>query len=83
MALSFARALTNRAEVVGEINGWLNTRDEPPVATDSRGVGRLGARYTIGTWRADGALLFGVTARDPGFGIAAGATYVFDAFHVP
>lgn len=80
---SFARALTNRAEVVGEINGWLNTRDEPPVATDSRSVGRLGARYTIGTWRADGALLFGFTARDPGFGIAAGATYVFDAFHVP
>jgi hypothetical protein len=81
--LSFARALTNRAEVVGEINGWLNTRDEPPIATDSRSVVRLGARYTIGTWRADAAVLFGVTARDPGFGIAAGATYVFDAFRVP
>jgi len=81
--LSFARALTNRAEVVGEINGWLNAREEPPIATDSRGVVRLGARYTIGTWRADGAVLFGVTASDPGFGIAAGATYVFDAFRVP
>jgi hypothetical protein len=81
--LSFARALTTRAEVVGEINGWLNSRNDPPIATDSRGVVRLGARYTIGTWRADGAVLFGVTAREPGFGIAAGATYVFDAFHVP
>ena len=81
--LSFARALTNRAEVVGEINGWLNSRNEPPIATDSRGVVRLGARYTIGTWRADGAVLFGVTQRDPGFGIAAGATYVFNAFRVP
>jgi hypothetical protein len=81
--LSFARALTNRAEVVGEINGWLNSRNDPPIATDSRGVVRLGARYTIGTWRADGAVLFGVTARDPGFGIVAGATYVFDAFRVP
>jgi hypothetical protein len=81
--LSFARALTSRAEVVGEINGWFNTRNEPPIASDSRGVGRLGARYTIGSWRADGAVLFGVTARDPGFGIAAGATYVFDAFRVP
>jgi hypothetical protein len=81
--LSFARALTNRAEVVGEINGWLNSREDPPIATDSRGVVRLGARYTIGTWRADGAVLFGITARDPGFGIAAGATFVFDAFHVP
>lgn len=81
--LSFARALTNRAEVVGEVNGWLNSRNDPPIATDSRGVVRLGARYTIGTWRADGAVLFGITARDPGFGIAAGATYVFDAFRVP
>ena len=81
--VSFARALTNRAEVVVEINGWLNAREEPPIATDSRGIVRLGTRYTIGSWRADGAVLFGVTERDPGFGIAAGATYVFDAFRVP
>jgi hypothetical protein len=81
--LSFARALTTRAEVVGEINGWLNFRDEPPVATDSRGIGRVGARYTISSWRADGAVLFGVTERDPGFGFTFGATYVFDAFRVP
>jgi hypothetical protein len=81
--LSLARALTNRAEVVGEINGWLNGREEPPVATDSRGIVRVGTRYTISSWRADAAILFGVTERDPGFGFAAGATYVFDAFRVP
>src|SRR3954464_14405328 len=46
--VSFARALTNQAEVVGEINGRLNTRSgEPPPGTDSRGIVRLGARYTI------------------------------------
>jgi hypothetical protein len=82
--VSFARALTEQAEVVGEINGWINTRNGvPPAGTDSRGIVRLGARYTIGAWRADGAILFGVTARDPGFGFAAGATYVFKAFNVP
>ena len=48
-----------------------------------RGIGRVGARYTISSWRADGAVLFGVTERDPGFGFTFGATYVFDAFRVP
>jgi len=82
--LSFARALTDQAEVVGEINGWINTRNGvPPAGTDSRGIVRLGGRYTIGAWRADAAILFGVTPRDPGFGFAAGATYVFKAFNVP
>ena len=82
--LSFARALTEQAEVVGEINGWINTRNGvPPAGTGSRGIVRLGGRYTIGSWRADAAILFGVTARDPNFGFAGGATYVFKAFNVP
>ncbi len=82
--LSFARALTSAAEVVGEINGRASTRgDEAPPGTDSRSSIRFGARYTIGTWRADTALTFGVTSRDPGVGVSAGFTYVFDAFTVP
>ena len=82
--LSFARALTNRAEVVGEINGWFNTRNGiPPAGTDSRGVIRVGGRYTVGSWRADAAVLVGVTSRDPNIGVAAGFTYVFNAFAVP
>lgn len=82
--LSFARALTPQAEVVGEINGRLDTRNgEPPPGTESRGIARFGARYTIGSWRADAALLFGVTADDPSIGFGAGFTYVFDAFKVP
>jgi hypothetical protein len=82
--LSFARALTQAAGVVGEVNGHLDTREgEPPPGTASRGVVRLGARYTIGSWRADAAVLFGVTARDPSIGIAGGFTYVFNAFSVP
>jgi hypothetical protein len=82
--LSFARAVTQAAEVVGEINGRLDTRaGDPPPGTESRSTVRFGARYTIGGWRADAALLFGVTSNDPGFGIAGGFTYVFNAFQVP
>jgi hypothetical protein len=82
--VSFARALTDAAEVVGELNGRLDTRaGDPPPGTESRGIGRFGARYTIGGWRADAALLFGVTSRDPGIGFGAGATFVFDAFQIP
>ena len=81
---SFARALTSSAEAVAEVNGHVDTRDgPPPPGTESRSVVRLGARYTIGDWRADGAVLFGLTDSDPGFGFAAGFTYVFNAFTIP
>jgi Putative MetA-pathway of phenol degradation len=81
---SLARALTQGAEVVGEINGRISTRSgEPPPGTESRGIARLGARYTVSTWRGDVGVLFGVTSRDPSIGFAAGFTWVFDAFQVP
>jgi hypothetical protein len=82
--LSFARALTNAAEVVGEVNGRINSRNgQPPPGTESRGVLRAGARYTAGLWRVDGAVLVGITDVDAGVGVTAGFTYVFDAFRVP
>jgi hypothetical protein len=82
--LSFARALTNAAEVVGEVNGRINSRNgQPPPGTESRGVLRVGVRYTVGSWRADGAALVGLTNIDAGVGVTAGFTYVFDAFRVP
>jgi hypothetical protein len=46
-------------------------------------MARFGGRYTIGSWRADAALLFGVTSRDPSVGVAIGFTYVFSAFTIP
>jgi hypothetical protein len=82
--ISFARAVSQAGEVVGEVNGRLNMRDTaPPPGTDSQSVVRFGARYTIGTLRADAALLFGLTSQDPSFGLAAGFTYVFNAFQIP
>jgi hypothetical protein len=81
---SMARALTQAAEVVGEINGHINTAEgAPPPGTGSRGQVRLGARYTVGGWRGDVAVLLGVASRDPSVGFAAGFTYVFDAFTIP
>ena len=82
--MSFARAITQRGEVVGEINGRKDTRDgDPPPGTESHSMLRFGLRYTVGTWRADAGLLFGVTSNDPSVGATAGFTYVFDAFQVP
>lgn len=82
--LSFARALTNALEVVGEVNGRVDTRHgQPPPGTETRGMFRFGTRYTAGGWRGDAALLLGLTNTDPGVGVSAGFTYVFDAFKVP
>ena len=82
--ISFARAVSRSGEVVGEVNGRLNTRSGiPPPWTDTRSTLRFGTRYTVGAVRADAAMLVGLTTRDPGFGVAAGLTYVFNAFQVP
>jgi hypothetical protein len=82
--VSFARALTFSTEVVGEVNGRLNVREgTAPPGTETRGTLRLGARYTVSTLRVDGAVLFGVTGDDPGVGVTARLTYVFNAFAVP
>ena len=82
--MSLARAITQRGEVVGEINGRKDTRfGDPPPGTESRSMLRFGGRYTVGTWRADAGLLFGVTSNDPSVGVTAGFTYVFDGFPTP
>jgi hypothetical protein len=81
---SFARALSDSAEAVGEVNGHVDVRQGRPFpGTESRSMLRLGARYTVAGWRGDAALLIGLTSRDPGIGLAAGFTYVFDAFTLP
>ena len=82
--VSLARALTDRSEVVGEINGRVSTRSgQPPPGTETRGVLNLGARYTRGSVRFDGSAFFGLTTIDPTVGISAGFTYVWLAFQMP
>ena len=82
--VSFARAITNAAEIVGEVTGRANTRGAGPLpGTESRSIVRMGLRYTYGGLRGDAALLLGATNNDPGVGFTAGFTYVFTAFQVP
>lgn len=83
--LSFARAVRQGVEVVGELNGrWTTTADaDTPPGTDNRAALRAGGRITRGPVRLDAGIIIGVTTSDPGFGFTAGLTWVFRAFRVP
>lgn len=81
---SVARAVRPGVEVVGELNGWANTRaGEAIPGTGSRALARLGARATHGPVRIDGAFVLGMTDDDPSWGISTGLTWVFRGFTVP
>jgi hypothetical protein len=80
---SLARAVATGAELVGEINGRVSTAaGTPPVGTDSSATLRMGARFTRGAVRVDGALTIGVAELDPVWGFTGGMTWVFQAFTV-
>ena len=82
--LSFARAVTNRTEIVGEVNGRASVRSgTAAVGTESRGRLKLGGRFTQGPIRFDAAMFFGLNAVDPTAGFTAGVTYIFNAFRIP
>lgn len=82
--LSFARALTDRGELVGELNGRVSTRaGDPFPGTETRGLLKLGGRYTRASFRLDAGVFFGLTTVDPTIGFTTGVTYVFNAFQVP
>jgi hypothetical protein len=82
--LSLARAMTQSAEVVGELTGRASVRsgDSFP-GTESRSIFKVGGRYTRGLLRLDAAAYIGLTTVDPSIGVTVGFTYVFDAFRVP
>lgn len=82
--VSVARAVTDAAELVGELNGRLHVADGPPdPGAESRSTFRVGGRYTWGAVRVDAGVLVGLTGPDPRFGATAGVTWVLDAFRVP
>lgn len=82
--LSFARAMTQQTEIVGELNGRLSVREgEPFPGTESRGLLKLGGRYTHGPVRFDAGVFLGLTTVDPTIGFTVGFTYVFNAFTLP
>ena len=80
---SVARAVASGVEIVGELNGRASLRSgTPPVGTESHSMMRVGARFTKGPIRGDGALLIGVLENDPTWGFTGGITWVFRAFTV-
>jgi hypothetical protein len=81
--LSFARAVTQATEVVGELNGRVSTRSNPFPGTETRGILKIGGRYTSGSFRIDTGVFVGLTSIDPTVGLTVGFTYVFNAFTVP
>jgi hypothetical protein len=82
--VSVARAMTTAAEVVAEVTGRLNLAEgDPRPGAENRAVMRIGARYTQGPVRIDGAVILGMTSHDPSFGITGGFTWVLNAFRVP
>jgi hypothetical protein len=82
-SLSVARAVTQRAEFVGEFMGRANFANIVTPGAEDRGLLRFGARYTVSGVRFDGGVLIGLTPRDPAVGLTAGFTWVFDAFKIP
>jgi hypothetical protein len=82
--VSVARAVSQKIEFVGEVNGRVSTRaGEPFPGTETRGLLTFGARYTRAALRVDAGLLVGLTDVDPTIGFTTGLTYVFNAFSVP
>jgi hypothetical protein len=82
--VSLARAITQQAELVGELNGRVSTRTGGAFpGTDTRGLLKFGGRYTRGTVRLDAAVALGLTTADPSIGFTWGLTYVFNAFTLP
>src|SRR2546425_5182830 len=76
--LSFARAITQQTEMVGELNGRVSTRSGTAFpGTESRGLLKIGGRYTQGSVRFDAGVFVGLTTVDPTIGLTAGFTYVF------
>jgi hypothetical protein len=82
-SLSVARAVTQRAEFVGEFMGRANFANIVTPGAEDRGLLRFGARYTMSGVRFDGGVLVGLTSRDPALGFTGGFTWVFDAVKIP
>ena len=81
--LSVARAVSEKAEVVGEFVGRANFAITTTPGAEDRGLLRFGARYTHAGVRLDGGILLGLTPRDPEIGVTAGFTWVFQAATIP
>jgi len=67
--------VSDRVNLVAEVNGWANTRRVAPLGTESRGQARIGLQIRTGRVWWDLAGVRGLTAIDPRSGIAFGMSY--------
>ncbi len=83
--LSMARAMTEKAEVVAEVNGRRSMRSGAAFpGTESRSTLRVGGRFTpASSFRLDAGMMIGLTNDGPTVGATAGLTWVFNAFQMP
>ena len=73
--------LSNRVNIVSEVNGRLNTRSgSAPLGTESVGQFRVGGQIKASGLRFDTAALFGLTKHSPRTGVIFGVTYQSPTF---
>ena len=73
--------LSNRINIVSEVNGRLNTRSgAAPLGTESIGQFRIGGQIKASGLRFDTAALFGLTKNSPRTGVVFGVTYQSPTF---
>ncbi|HXF04633.1 MAG TPA: hypothetical protein VNM72_04365 [Blastocatellia bacterium] len=72
--------VTNRVDLVGEVNGRANTRQRAPLGTESQGQARLGLRLRAGGLRWDVAGVKGLTSFSPTAGIVFGVSFDIPGF---
>ena len=74
-------AITDRINVVSEVNGRISTRSgSAPLGTESVGQFRIGAQIRASGLRFDSAAVFGLTKYSPRTGVTFGVTYVSPVF---
>lgn len=76
--------VTDRVNVVGEVNGRVNTRSGgAPLGTESVGQFRVGAQIKASGLRFDTAAAFGLTRYSPRTGVIFGVTYQSPSIFTP
>ena len=72
--------LSDRVNLVGEVNGSHSTRKHAPLGTEDFSQARVGAQIRALGLRFNAAGIFGLSDRAPRTGLALGVTYDWDAF---
>ncbi len=72
--------VNDNVNLVSEVNGRANTRNDPPLGTESVGQFRVGTQIRASGIRFDTAAIFGLTRWSPRSGITFGVTYESPVF---